>query len=1186
MQSNNIDNSATINEKVISEKVDDILEMITQARDNANNPTSYTNNNWSFVNDVIKTNYSIIPNFDDSKKNKFPIETYNNVIGIFGGRGSGKTTILANTIQELMNNNNNNNNNNIVLAPIIPERFGWADSVIGWVLEALTPVVETLKGYVCPPTSDARKFSEKHLNVDVLQKQFDELKEFCAQAFLKDAGSMLKIGLEHTGSGYELSKATSEGYKITLNFNQVISHIIKRYYYKNHYHYSDSELKEINSLDVPMVIIPIDDADLNIPEVGRMIKQLAFIATHPNIIVIMAGDYELITNALNLDLVSKATNSLNLTQFSFEAPKDLLSSISLPKNLGDDVLMKYIPTQNRIILEEPNIYDKMDFRPILNMHDSKINNSIIDLLKDIHFSYDYPNQLISLLVSDKNQDITSKISEKILKIFKDKHILSDNILSRLCQITIGDILSIENVIINLKNNITKNSGGNSFEYISIEVINDHICRYANILWSHILSLDELKKMNLDRKLFNRNDVLNELKRLNGGNKNKSYNIINNYFRLMLIIGEIKNTAAKDQYTFDEFFEELLVNSKIKTTGIFSIVRDAKIIPAIRFAEKVFNIITNNITVGSQNLDAFDILDKPIITDHSETLTNFTSLDMFITHSVSKIINDLSSLVKEVFTFVPDKSELIKSSFRDIFVKQNDVDSENKVLLPTLFIDLFPNNYRALYQLFIKFQNLTSSNNLNQDSNCEFSTIKSIWRAIISFVNNRHERDVLSNMLIWSTDKNECVIKRDFLDVILYPVLRARKKLYKESIYTQNYQKERDVKVKLELCLNFIDGYYPEVLRPLGNPGIFREDENQWKYKEFINPLLASSESNNILGRGARRNFSSSQFVSIVLFSTIFSQYYYGNKDDSSALTPYWKYSGWNLPVAVKFNGQQTSNHFWSIPNHDSYLDYMVYIDNWNNIVLNAERSYVGNDYKLSISQLLYYHLKLVADVQSRSKLTYSVLQSDSIDLEATANLKHYEELFARFIYLVVKEIACLKISSKNSDHRIHYYHQLRSELFLKWFIGSFPLHFLLLGDRYTPENKEIKIEIAKMGYSCWVEGLSLIKLANIPMFQDPKAIAELELSQIKEKSIDNILSVYEQFKRGSAVTTSEKLREKSSTNNRTDFIATREEAENKIEIKMYNYLLDNVYNRVNYCQERDCYKFDSQIMDFSLNEIK
>ncbi len=280
------------------------------------------------------------------------IESAYHTIAVLGRRGSGKTTVLSMILRELARTD-------LLLPPIQPERFTDDDTFLGWLVsglrchvawcddrmraqqaESLGPAIEAGEGLVAA-------YGRLQRQVGAVRGRFrDSLARGTADRFEFET---------------EMARLSFDGLTLADELAQFL----------------DRLLAAATSLRVgsaagggwfPLLVIPVDDADMVPNRVTEILQSLRFVVCHPRVVAIIAGD---------VDTLHFALRAAFQTTPGAVVAREASSDASLARFRDAHVesqLTKYLPRHLRVTLPKLDAVDRLLFTPLDQ------NLSILDLL--------------------------------------------------------------------------------------------------------------------------------------------------------------------------------------------------------------------------------------------------------------------------------------------------------------------------------------------------------------------------------------------------------------------------------------------------------------------------------------------------------------------------------------------------------------------------------------------------------------------------------------------------------------------------------------------------------------------------------------------------------------------------------------------------------------------------------------
>jgi hypothetical protein len=274
-------------------------------------------------------------------------------VSILGERGSGKTTLLYFACARLLDAAND-----VVLPVIRPEHFARGDSLTGWVLAALERIL----------VSDHSK---------ALRSRFQEtdLDEALPDSSLADALTRLRHREALVQGGYReaLRRQPLSPYEFGRDAASVTSQGAT--FVELWRSFMDQVLPMItpSTTRPPLLVIPIDDADLRPSLLPLVFDEIRRLAAHPSVTVIMCASETTAQNALMSQYLlggEGETRMAELIQLNM-APSGGALEVAARQ------LAKAMPEHLRVYLRPLSLRERLQFRPIDR------SRSLIDVLKSI-----------------------------------------------------------------------------------------------------------------------------------------------------------------------------------------------------------------------------------------------------------------------------------------------------------------------------------------------------------------------------------------------------------------------------------------------------------------------------------------------------------------------------------------------------------------------------------------------------------------------------------------------------------------------------------------------------------------------------------------------------------------------------------------------------------------------------------
>ncbi|OAB44471.1 hypothetical protein [Paenibacillus glacialis] len=228
----------------------------------------------------------------------------NHTIGIFGARGTGKTSALYTIIQALEGNKSDEqsktNLTNIILPIIEPDNFGDNTKIMGSIVGLLKGAVEDqlkLIKQLDNKNKDKEGFSE-YFNQYVfrennpLREKINELIEY----HLYTESEYRTLLIHNYDDAATHIKKSSSLLIPDIQFKEKLTAVIDLLV---------DQQKKMNVTDKPvLVFIFIDDIDLKTTKCRELVDSILQYANHPHVVTILSGDYEILKESLTLALIN------------------------------------------------------------------------------------------------------------------------------------------------------------------------------------------------------------------------------------------------------------------------------------------------------------------------------------------------------------------------------------------------------------------------------------------------------------------------------------------------------------------------------------------------------------------------------------------------------------------------------------------------------------------------------------------------------------------------------------------------------------------------------------------------------------------------------------------------------------------------------------------------------------------
>jgi hypothetical protein len=226
-----------------------------------------------------------------------------NVVGILGERGTGKTTLLHGVVNALAHEDKD-----MVLAPIQPERFGHNDTFLGWVLAGFEEFVQRVERETGPYGGIGSAVSSEN-GRDSLIEEFDRLQRLVAATHGIHGTygeALVESRPDRYEYGAEMARLNSDGFLLRREMHSFLNRIL-------------TEVVRFNrsgavSSEPPLIIIPVDDADMEMNRVIPILQQLRLLVSHTRVVALVAGSLQTFYKAIRIETLkmTKGVTDLGL----------------------------------------------------------------------------------------------------------------------------------------------------------------------------------------------------------------------------------------------------------------------------------------------------------------------------------------------------------------------------------------------------------------------------------------------------------------------------------------------------------------------------------------------------------------------------------------------------------------------------------------------------------------------------------------------------------------------------------------------------------------------------------------------------------------------------------------------------------------------------------------------------------
>lgn len=276
----------------------------------------------------------------------------NNTIGIFGPRGTGKTSVLFTLINKLKLRATNlleeTFEHNMILGIIEPDHLGDNTKIMGSIVGMLKKMVDQQIVQISKPNKYFTKEFNEYFNKGLfrsnnpLQSKMNDLIEYHMYTeneyrqllihtyddlatHVKKSARLLTPDVEFREKLHELITCLIENQRLLLKVNL-------------------QEGKK--TIEEPLIFLFIDDVDLKMIRSRELIEAILQYANHPNVVTVLSGDYEILRDAITLALIQDEKLMHSNISADFK-PNDEESIKERKQILSHEYVKKIIPPARR-----------------------------------------------------------------------------------------------------------------------------------------------------------------------------------------------------------------------------------------------------------------------------------------------------------------------------------------------------------------------------------------------------------------------------------------------------------------------------------------------------------------------------------------------------------------------------------------------------------------------------------------------------------------------------------------------------------------------------------------------------------------------------------------------------------------------------------------------------------------------
>ncbi|MFE2567458.1 hypothetical protein [Streptomyces mirabilis] len=262
-------------------------------------------------------------------------------IAIFGERGSGKSTLLQHICGSLLQNGID-----LVIPAIRPERFSKGDTLIGWVLSGIHRLLgET--GATEALNRTLEMGGKNRTLSDLLERLRRQAAFFGAE--YSDEFAPGRMAPEEFAQ--DIARLPTIGLDFEKNWNRFVAELLA------------AAATPISGQRSPLLIVPIDDADLTPALLPQILTDIRRLATSPRLAVILCASLSTVQESLTRQRLQE----LGSMETSWLQSMGIGGRAALMEQV-DRQLTKSFPRQHRVEIPSCSLLERLTFRPVGDEH--------------------------------------------------------------------------------------------------------------------------------------------------------------------------------------------------------------------------------------------------------------------------------------------------------------------------------------------------------------------------------------------------------------------------------------------------------------------------------------------------------------------------------------------------------------------------------------------------------------------------------------------------------------------------------------------------------------------------------------------------------------------------------------------------------------------------------------------------
>lgn len=285
-------------------------------------------------------------NVNHTKINKLAPEKFNNNISILGERGMGKSSNMITLINEVMEGtffnedkkkNIKSNDIDIITRIIDPDDIGENASIIGWIITALAEYIQQEKNN--KKDTSTFRYCEVYEENEKQLINLNNLYKILIQCYSSNSDEgypnlLAKKSITIDDFVEKSKDLLSKDFELHQKFNEFVNELICYKRKKNKVFHPGLPEKDCE----PLIFFFFDDVDMSARKSPQILKELLSFLSHPNIVTVISGDYNIFTESLTNYFLESMHNfsSDSSSSFIFDYKDSFLPGLDVKYRKGKD----------------------------------------------------------------------------------------------------------------------------------------------------------------------------------------------------------------------------------------------------------------------------------------------------------------------------------------------------------------------------------------------------------------------------------------------------------------------------------------------------------------------------------------------------------------------------------------------------------------------------------------------------------------------------------------------------------------------------------------------------------------------------------------------------------------------------------------------------------------------------------